>query len=341
MDIRLTAPRILGAAVFALSLWVIHDFLQALLSACVIAIASWPMYERLRSRLPPWMGRGAPPLVFTAAMAVFVLAPMLLALAALLGEARWLLQEIATADRAGIAVPPWIQELPLLGPWAADRWRAEIAHPHGLLGWAQRAEPASLLSGVQSLGQFTLHHVLVICFAVLLLYFLYREGQRLVAGLHGRLADALGEQAPRYLGLVTRGVRACVNGMVAVALFDGLAAWMAYSAASAPRSAVWAAITGLLAAVPFLGYVAVAGLALRMAVAGQAADALACAALGSAVLLFGDKVVRPTVTRSGLELQFVWVLLGCVGGFETLGPVGLVIGPVALRVAAEMWLQRG
>jgi predicted PurR-regulated permease PerM len=151
----------------------------------------------------------------------------------------------------------------------------------------------------------------------------------------------VGEQAPRYLGLVTRGVRACVNGMVAVALFDGLATWIAYSAASAPRSAVWAAITGLLAAVPFLGYVAVAGLALRMAVAGQAADALACAALGSAVLLFGDKVVRPTVTRSGLELQFVWVLLGCVGGFETLGPVGLVIGPVALRVAAEMWLQRG
>jgi predicted PurR-regulated permease PerM len=267
----------------------------------------------------------------------FVLTPILLALAALLGEAGGMLRDIVAADRSGIPVPTWLHGLPLLGPWAAERWQTEIAHPLGLLGWTQRANPAPLLGWVQSLGHFTLRQLLVIGFAVLLLFFLYCEGDGLARGLRQLLTGALGEQADGYLDLVTRGVRASMHGMLAVAVFDGLVTGLAYAAAGGPRPAVWAAITGLLAAVPFLGYVAVLALSLRMSLVAPAAAALACGALGCAALLFGDKVVRPTVTRSGLQLPFVWVLIGCVGGFETLGLVGLVVGPVVLRLAAEMW----
>lgn len=341
MDMRLSPRRVLGTAVLALCLWVLHDFLQGLLAACAIAVASWPLYERFRRRMPGWIGSGAAPLLFTAVVTVFVLAPMLLALGALLGEASGLLRDIAALDRNGIAVPPWLQDLPLLGPWAAERWQAEISHPLALLGWAQRTNPTALLGWVQSLGQFTLRQVLVVGFAVLLVYFLFCEGDALARGVRQWLAGAIGEDGGRYLDLVTRGVRASVHGMFAVALFDGLLTWLAYTAGGAPHPAVWAGITGLLAAVPFLGYVALLGLCLRMALAAPAAAVVATAALGCLVLLVGDKVVRPAVTRSGLRLPFAWVLLGCVGGFETMGLVGLVGGPVVLTLAAEMWRRRG
>ena len=39
------------------------------------------------------------------------------------------------------------------------------------------------------------------------------------------------------------------------------------------------------------------------------------------------------VARNGVRLRFVWVLMGCLGGFEVLGLVGLVIGPVVLTLA--------
>ncbi|MGZ5846718.1 MAG: hypothetical protein ACXWJJ_04525, partial [Ramlibacter sp.] len=65
MDMRFSPRRVLGAAVIALSLWVLHDFMQGLLSACAIAAASWPLYQRFRARVPRWMGRGGPPLLFT------------------------------------------------------------------------------------------------------------------------------------------------------------------------------------------------------------------------------------------------------------------------------------
>jgi predicted PurR-regulated permease PerM len=32
--------------------------------------------------------------------------------------------------------------------------------------------------------------------------------------------------------------------------------------------------------------------------------------------------------------------MGCLGGFEVLGLVGLVVGPVVLTLARELWQQR-
>lgn len=50
----------------------------------------------------------------------------------------------------------------------------------------------------------------------------------------------------------------------------------------------------------------------------------------------GDLVVA----RDGTRLPLVWVLIGCLGGFEVLGLVGLVIGPVVLTLVRELWEQR-
>ena len=128
--------------------------------------------------------------------------------------------------------------------------------------------------------------------------------------------------------------------MLLVGLFDGLAVGAAYAIAGVPHAAIWAAITGALAIVPFLGYVAVVALTLQLAMKGAAASAVLSLAMGCAVLLCGDKIVRPAIAGNGVRLGFVWVLMGCLGGFEALGLVGLVVGPVALSLTRELWEQR-
>jgi predicted PurR-regulated permease PerM len=96
----------------------------------------------------------------------------------------------------------------------------------------------------------------------------------------------------------------------------------------------------LLALIPFLGYVAVAALTLQLAMTGPATPALVSFGLGCVVLFCGDKIVRPVVAGEGTHLRFVWFLMACLGGFEVLGLVGLVIGPVVLTLARELWEQR-
>src|SRR5262249_43153065 len=151
-------------------------------------------------------------------------------------------------------------------------------------------------------------------------------------GLRRLVRNRFGAQSEGYLDVATRALRASANSMLVVALFEGFATGAAYVVAGVPRPAVWAAITGSLGLVPFLGYVAVAVLALQLTLEGAAAQALAAFSLGCAVLFVGDKVVRPAFAREGTHLPFVWVLMGCFGGFKVLGLVGVVIGPVVLTL---------
>ena len=197
-----------------------------------------------------------------------------------------------------------------------------------------------LLATAQSLGQFMARHAFIVGFTILLLYFLYREGESLAAGFRRLLRHHIGERGDGYLDLATRAVRASVNSMLVVALFDGCATGVAYALTSVPDAGVWAAITGLLALVPFLGYAAVILLTLQLAMTGATSLSLLSFGLGCAVLFCGDKVVRPALASGGTRLRFVWVLMGCLGGFEVLGLVGLVVGPVALTLVRELWEQR-
>jgi predicted PurR-regulated permease PerM len=339
-NFRLAPGSFTRALIIVLAAWILHSFLEAMLAACVTAVASWPLYTRFATRMPVRLRRTATPLIFTCLMIVFVLAPMVFAFGALVGEANTLILEIAAADQRGIALPHWLENVPLFGPWAMTRWQSELAHPGTLLSWAQRTDPALLLGWAQSLGQFTAHHAIIIGFTILLLFFLYQNGEMLAQGCRRVLRQRLGAGVERYIGLGTRAVRASVNSMLVVGLFDGLATAAAFALAGVPQAAVWAAITGSLAIVPFLGYLAVIALALQLVIQGTAAAAFIALVLGCAILLIGDKVVRPAVARGGVGLPFVWVLMGCLGGFEVLGIVGLVVGPVVLTLARELWEQR-
>jgi len=329
-----------GGLIVVLSAWILHSFVQAILAGCVTAIASWPLYTQFGARLPRHIGRRSKSMIFTLAMTVFVLAPLMFAFGALLAEAQALLSEVAAADQNGIAVPQGLENAPLVGPWLAARWQSQIASPGALLKWTQRTDAGALLVWAQSLGQFMARHAFIILFTILLLFFLYQEGESLAVSLKRVLRRRIGEQADVYVNLATRAVRASVNSMLIVAIFDGVASGVAYAIAGVPRAAVWGAVTGLLALVPFLGYVAVGALTLQLAMSTTLATPVLAFGLGCFILICGDKIVRPVVARDGIRLGFVWILMGCLGGFEVLGLVGLVVGPVVLTLARELWEQR-
>ena len=340
IKVRPTAGSIYAALIIVLSAWVLHSFLEALLAACVTAIASWPLYRKFSACLPRQMARSAAPLFFTAGITVFVLAPLIFALGALLAEAQALLLQIAAADREGIAVPLWLQDVPAAGSWLVASWESRLARPGALSTWLQRVDPAALLNGANSLGHFLARHLLIVLFTILVLFFLYQEGESLAQAVRRVLRDCIGERAEGYVDVATRALRASVSSMLVVGLFDGFACSIAYSLAGAPHAVLWAAITGALALVPFVGFAAVAALAMQLAVAGATTPALLSLALGCLVLFCGDKIVRPMIAHNGTNLPFVWVLMGCLGGFEVLGLVGLVVGPVLLALTRELWEER-
>ena len=233
MNLKLTPARLLAGAIVVLAAWIVHGFIQALLAAGVTAIASWPLYLAFRARLPHAMRRRAAAVIFTAAITLLLLAPLVFAGWALLDEANALLHGLA-----------------------AGRWQEALARSGALPMLTQHTDPGALLGWAQSLGQFTFRHALIVGFTILLLGFLYQHGGALAREFTVALQRTIGDRADRYVEVGTRAVRASVNSMLVVGLYDGAATAVAYAAAGAPRPLLWAAITGALAAVPFLVKVA-------------------------------------------------------------------------------------
>ena len=187
--------------------------------------------------------------------------------------------------------------MPLVGPWVAARWQSELAHPGALSVWTQRTDLTALLSWTQSLGQFTARHVFIIGFTILILFFLYQEGESLAEEFRRVLRHGIGERAEDYVDLATRALRASVNSMLIVGLFDGFARARIRDRRRHARRHM-GRDHRLARLVPFLGYVAVAALTLQLAMTGAATPALVSFGAGCLILFCGDKIVRPVLAAT-------------------------------------------
>ena len=105
----------------AVGIWIIWDFLPALVWAVVVAIAIWPLFERVQLR--QW-NKTAAAAEATLLIGVVVIVPLIVLGIEIGREAVATVQGIREAERLGIPSPEWLVRLPLIGSYISDWWRA-------------------------------------------------------------------------------------------------------------------------------------------------------------------------------------------------------------------------
>src|SRR5262249_38894338 len=328
---------VVSLVVLVLALCILRSFLLPLAWAVVLALATWPLYRRFAARWPRRFAANGTPLVFTALITLFVLGPFGFAFITIGAQAQVWAREVAFAEQYGLAPPIWLAAIPLAGSWLVNHWNAVLGTPGGVTGLLQSAESASMIGRGASLGGFVLRHTAIIAFTILALFFLYRGGEPLAARTLQIVHQKLGPRGDRYFRQAALSIRATLGGMLVVSLIDGVLIGLAYEIAHVPSAAAWGAITGLLAMIPFVAYLAVAGVALVLIAKGAGAAALAVFAWGIFVVFVADKLVLPALLANTTRLGFFWALLGSLGGLAAFGLLGLFIGPAILALAAAIW----
>ncbi len=334
-DFKTGTRWIAGALIAGLSISILWSFLKVLLWAAIIAIATWPIYRRFARHMPSSMASNVTPLLFTVLVALVVLGPPSFAFATLASHAQsWV--GTMLVDSNEFVTPAWVSTIPVVGP----KLVAQL-HAHGGLSvWLQHADTTALLGWLQSVGEFAGRHLFRIAFTVLLLFFVYRSGEALAHDLRRLIHESVGDRANHYIELAIRGLRATISSTLIVGIFDGVLTGIACAIARLPDAHVWGALTGLLAAIPFLGYVVVFSAFVALLGGGSAIAAWAVLATGAVILFTGDKVIRPILVGSSTQLGFAWVLMGTLGGLEVLGFIGIFVGPVVLALAGALWNER-
>jgi hypothetical protein len=318
------------------AIYTLRDFLPALGWGAILAASLWPLHVRAAQRWPA--GRGLIlPAVFTGAVMLMFVIPLVMVASAVLHDSMAVSQWVAQAQAQGIPVPDILGHLPFgarLVPW----WQATLATPEGIDRLARQAPHIRLATGEHILGLVS-HRVLLLVFMLLTLFFILRDGERVAAALGVGTRRAFGAAGLRVAEQAVTAVRGTVNGLIVVGFGQGVVMGVAYAIAGVPHAALFGFLTGLLSAIPLGAGVAMALAAASLLAADQAMAAALVFAFGSVVIFVADHFVRPAFIGGATRLPFLWVLLAILGGIETWGLIGLVIGPALVAALMLLWRE--
>jgi len=326
-------------AIVLFALFVAQRFVLPLLWAAILCIATWPLYRRALAATGNRAILAAA--IVTLLGAVVFITPLALGVVQAAHQAPALAQFIASANTDGLAPPAWLQRIPLAGAEIHNWWLATIGQPHGLAHLLQGSSLGHMQTASEVLkrvGSNVMHRLVDVVFAFLCLFFFYKDGAALQRQLDAIGAHLIGPQRWTLYALkVPVAVRATVNGLVLVGLAEGVLLGIGYQVAGVPSAMLWAAATGVLAIIPFGAPLAFGAVAALLLAQGATVAAAAIAVWGAIVLFVADHFVRPTMIGNATQLPFLAVLLGILGGVETLGLIGLFVGPVVMTLFVTLW----
>lgn len=338
----LNVRRVAAVLILGLTIWLIRSFVVPLIWATIFAVSNWPLYRRSVQFLPERLSAHVIPLLFSALITVLVLGPIIFAITILAQQAQVWMAHLVAMDQRGLTAPSWLKGISKVGARLEEYWNSSLGVPNGLSAWFERTDGPSWLRSAQSIGQFIAYHSFVAAVTVVILFFLLRHGELLAALLARRIRERFGQPGIRYVGIGVAALRATLNSMVLVGLIDGLSLGLAYALVDVPSAAAWGAVTGVLAMLPFIGYLAVAAVCVGLVNHDAATAAVVIGVVGILVLFMSDKFVRPMLMAKEARLNFLGALLGTIGGVQTFGLLGVFIGPVVIALGEAIcreWMQ--
>lgn len=326
--------------VLAAGVYFFHGFLVPVLAALVIGFASWPLYRRLRASLgggDTWPASVALVLVLS-----FLIVPIVFAALYATEEIRVWGAWVVEANTVGATVPLWIADLPIVGSTLAEQWTRYLSHPGGVGEVVQAVSGSNvgnIYRGVLVVGTSTFQAFLTLLFLLLTLFFVYRDGDRLVAQLDRLGERVLPERWQRVSRIVPMTISSTVMGMTIIAIGEGIVLGAAYWLAGVPSPVTLGIITGVMALIPGGAPLSFTLVSIYLVAAGAPINGAALFVWGSTELFIVDKTLRPRLVGGPIKLPFLPTFFGLIGGVKTMGFLGLFLGPVLMALLVSIWRE--
>jgi predicted PurR-regulated permease PerM len=314
---------------------VLSPFLVPLAWGAILVYVSWPLYRRLRQLLRGRDSTSA--LLMTLLLMAAVILPVY-GVASLLVEELGVAFQVITARLASIppTVPEAIVRLPLVGDWAQELIGTLAGDPAQLR--AELARRVQQFSGaLAGLAGGLGRNLVGLGLTLLIAFFFYRDGERLIEQTRRLLWRLLGDRAEAYMKAVGNTVTAVMVGLLLTALVQGILAGAGYWAVDLKAPILLGAVTMVFALIPFGTPLVWGTLGLWLIITERVWPGIGLLIWGALVVSSIDNLIRPLVISSATHVHFLLVLLGVLGGALAFGFVGLILGPVILAMATALW----
>jgi predicted PurR-regulated permease PerM len=329
-----TLLRLGGAAIVLVGVFmVVQPFISAMVFAGVLAIATWPLFERLRHSL------GGNPTLAATVMLLAILVLVIIPISLLSAAAADQLPAVANVAKGwmkgGLHAPEALKNVPMIGERAYMEIESLLGDRDQLAALLERAmEPAGRLSlaFVRVLGDGILQLLLV----AFIVFFYYRDGDRIVAVLSRASERLSGHLSAEVMTIVTSTTRSVFIGIVGTAAAQALVALIGFLIAGVPGAFMLAVATFVLSVVPMGPVLIWGGAAIWLYVQGEPGWAVFMVIWGTVVISSIDNFLKPLLIARGSTLSLGLIFLGVLGGVVAFGFIGVILGPVLLALGLAL-----
>jgi len=320
-----------------MSMFIINRFIPSLVWAAIISISTYPIYDRWRKLFSHWDNLAA--LLFTTILLFILLVPLSWFITILIKESQLFLTYVHNINKSGGEAPDFLHDLPIIGKDLVAYWDTHIGQPGNVKSFLGNIHlsitPASYY--IKAVGGDLLHRSVQIGFTLLSLFFFYRDGDILFKQINRIGATCLGDRWFRYADRLPAALRATVNGTIVVGAGVGVLMGLCYGLIGFPAPTLMGFVTAFAAMIPFVVPIAFGIVALILTLNGSMISAVIVIIAGTIVMFIADHFIKPVLIGGAIQLPFLAVLFGILGGVENLGLLGLFVGPIIMVLFITLW----
>lgn len=319
----------------AVFLWMVRGFLLPVFWAAVFVVLFQPVHRRLLHRLH---GRRAVAAgLSTVAIVLLVLVPFGLLAAAVSQQGFWLYQGIASGEINLQATIEFAERHLPAATVLLARYGISIDQVRTAIESAAIAVTQYLAGQALTIGQGTLMLVVLFGLMLYLLYFFFRDGDRIMRGVIRALPMGDAREA-RLFSRFAEVSRATVKGTLVVAAVQGALGGILFALVGIRAAVFWGVVMGVLSLLPAVGAALVWLPAAVILFATGAIWEGVVVVLGGAIAIgLTDNLLRPILIGRETRMPDYLILLATLGGLSTFGLAGFVAGPVIAALFLVMW----
>lgn len=309
---------IFSAGMLLATCYILSSFIPAFIWGAILALSFWDLHEKIKYKSNTSL--------IVALVSTAIVGPLVY-IALQITQAYTVAKDfVFEVQKSGFAFPKFLEHAPFAEN-LKELWDKNIKDSQGLQDLTSTVINGPLLSKIPDVGaEITAILFMLVC-AITVMYFILANKENVVKNANPLVSKILGPKAHNALVASLQVVKSTINGVVAIGLLEGLLLSIPLVAGGVKAGVLIGFVAGIFGVIPLVLPLLIVPCILYFYYTGQYFLAVSTLGCLIAVWFVFENIYKPKLISNAARVHPLLVLIAMIGGLQTIGLLGLFIGP--------------